>query len=124
MGSFLWIIVFITCTSPQDDPFSCAKSFFVQQDFYGCSTLLPTHCLREGALYIMYLDIIVFRLGSCSFQLLYVYGTHCIIFWLCYANMSCTIQHILHCLVLYLWALLCLPYLSEVHYHNMKGDLH
>ena len=133
---FLPTAVFIACMSPPDDPFSFAEPFLIQQGFLGCSTLPPTHFLREGELYLMYSDIIVFSHGPCFYEVHYVYGTHCIILWLCYASMSCTIQHVLYCSVSYLWAnhyfcaklsrrvWVCLPHLIEVRHYNIKGYLH
>ena len=65
----------------------------------------------------------------------YVYGRHWIIFWVSYASVSCTIQHVLHCSVLcfrriiifvlsYLGVYVCLHCLTEIWYHNIKRGLH
>ena len=133
---FLPIAMFITFTSPPDDAFSFGEPFLVRQGFSDCSTLPHTHFFREGDLYLMYSNIIVFIPGSNLYQVHYVYGAHYIIFCLCYASMSCTIQYVLHWSVLYFWAnhyfctklsqpvRVCLPHLIEICYHNIKGYLY
>lgn len=64
---FLPIAMFIACASPSDDPFNFTEPFPIQQGLFDCSTLPPTHFLREGPLYLMYSDDIVLNLNSCFF---------------------------------------------------------